>query len=342
VLGRRGDISVATTVFAGATIAVLVLLGRFAPKVPGPLVAFGGGILLVSVGNLADHGVALIPKVPGGLPIPEIPTLDHAGSLLPGAIAIALMAFLETIAVARTMRRPDDPAIDGDQEMVAIGAASLAGAFFRSLPAAGGLLPDRRQRPGRSPEPGQRADHEPARRAHRAVPCAGAQRPPAGHARRQVPYGELVFRPMRELADVLRTAGFSVAATTSGGSDFFGAVSERLFQIPPELVVGSAAALRYAQDGTVRRCASLAPSSGQESSKALELVSRLGRRPTVAVGNADDDIEMFQTASVAVLLHHDDADREYAYDTGAEQALAVARARGWIVVSVKRDWSSVF
>jgi sulfate permease, SulP family len=77
--------------------------------------------------------------VPQGLPVPALPAFDRGGALLPGALAIALMVFLETVAVARSVRSRTEPQIDNGQELVAVGAASVAGAFFQTLPAAGGF-----------------------------------------------------------------------------------------------------------------------------------------------------------------------------------------------------------
>ena len=138
-LRHLGDTNVPTLLLSAGTVVVLVGLGRVAPRVPAALVAVVGGIVLAAMVDLEDHGVALIAKVPSGLPTPAWPAFDDVSGLLPGAIAIALMAYLETVSVARTVRRPDDPAIDNDQELVANGAASVAGAFFGAMPPAGGF-----------------------------------------------------------------------------------------------------------------------------------------------------------------------------------------------------------
>lgn len=76
---------------------------------------------------------------PTGLPVPHPPDPSLAAGLLPGALAIAFMVFMESLAVARAMRRPSDPHLDNDRELVAAGAANLAGAWFQSLPSAGGF-----------------------------------------------------------------------------------------------------------------------------------------------------------------------------------------------------------
>ena len=139
VLHHLGDANGATALLSIGTITVLLVLAKLAPTVPGPLVAVAGGILLVALFGIDDEGVARIAAVPSGLPVPELPAFDHVGALLPGAIAIALMAYLETVSVGRGVRGPSDPPIDNDQELVANGAAAVAGAFFGSMPPAGGF-----------------------------------------------------------------------------------------------------------------------------------------------------------------------------------------------------------
>jgi sulfate permease, SulP family len=139
VIDNLADISWTTVAFSAATIAVLLGLRRVAPQVPGPLVAVVGGILLVALTAIDEHGVALIAPVPSGLPTPVVPSLDHLEQLLPGAFAIAIMVFLETLAVGRAVRRKSEPPIDNDQELLASGLSCAAGAFFRAMPSAGGF-----------------------------------------------------------------------------------------------------------------------------------------------------------------------------------------------------------
>lgn len=134
-----GSINLPTLALSVGSLIVLLLLKRFAPRVPGTLVVVVAGIVLVALADLNEKGVELIDRVPSGLPTPGLPDLTQIGALLPGALAIAVMVFLETAAVARSMRRMSEPAIDADQELVAVGAANLAGTFFTVLPAAGGF-----------------------------------------------------------------------------------------------------------------------------------------------------------------------------------------------------------
>ncbi|MCX2929836.1 SulP family inorganic anion transporter [Mycobacterium sp. CVI_P3] len=132
--------SLVTVAVSAVCLAVLFVLTRFTPRVPGPLVVITIGIAVSAAVTFPAHGVALIPTVPSGFPTPELPHLDrHIVSLIPGALAIAVMAFLESIAVARTSRRSEDPRIEPDRELLGLGVASVAGAFFYSLPPAGGF-----------------------------------------------------------------------------------------------------------------------------------------------------------------------------------------------------------
>lgn len=133
------ELSAVTAVVGIIAIVMLLVLRRLAPAVPGPLVVVAVGILLVALSGVEDRGLALIDPVPTGLPSLSLPVVDDVVGLLPGAIAIALMSFLETVLVARTNRRRREPAIDVDRELVATGIGALAGGLTQSLPPAGGF-----------------------------------------------------------------------------------------------------------------------------------------------------------------------------------------------------------
>ncbi|GGR28612.1 SulP family inorganic anion transporter [Agromyces mediolanus] len=128
-----------TVLLSAGSIVVLFLLKRFAKRVPGPLVVVVAGILLVWLAGIDRLGVELIAAVPQGFPPFELPSFAHLGGMLPGALAIAVMAFLESAAVARGIRKPGEPQIDSNRELFATGAANTLGAFFQTLPAAGGF-----------------------------------------------------------------------------------------------------------------------------------------------------------------------------------------------------------
>ncbi|MBL3700177.1 sulfate transporter [Leucobacter luti] len=134
-----GSVNWPTVALSLGAIAVLAGCKRFAPRVPGPLVVVVGSIALVWLTPLATAGVELIDPVSGGLPVPGVPDASHLAAPVPGALAIAVMSFLESAAVARGIRQAREPQIDSDQELLAAGAANVAGAFFSAMPAAGGF-----------------------------------------------------------------------------------------------------------------------------------------------------------------------------------------------------------
>ncbi|MCW2522574.1 MAG: sulfate transporter [Frankiales bacterium] len=131
--------SATTLALSAVSIAVLLLFRRLWPSVPGPLVVVAGGIVLVAWAHVDQHGIALISHIPQGLPRPTWPAFDRVGGLLPGAVAIALMAFLETVSVAKGVRRRGEPWIESDRELLTVGVAATATSFFQSLPPAGGF-----------------------------------------------------------------------------------------------------------------------------------------------------------------------------------------------------------
>ena len=142
VLGVIDDLdglSWTTVAVSAATIAVLVGIATRAPRLPAPLIVVALGIAFVGICSIDEHGVALIAPIPSGLPRPVLPRLDGVGDLLGGALAIAVMCFLETAAVANAVRRRDEPAIDNNQELAANATACVFGGVFRSMPAAGGF-----------------------------------------------------------------------------------------------------------------------------------------------------------------------------------------------------------
>jgi phosphoserine phosphatase len=164
------------------------------------------------------------------------------------------------------------------------------------------------------------------------------------------PYTELVYQPMLELLDHLRINDFRVFIVTGGGVDFVRAFSEDVYGIPQEDVVGSSAEYVYtdfAGRGEVLRQPRLA-SLNDEAMKPANIALHIGRRPTLAFGNSDGDVQMLRYTAdgdgprLALLLRHDDAEREFSYDKRAETALQTAQERGWTVVSIRKDFATVF
>ncbi|MEU4172627.1 HAD family hydrolase [Streptomyces sp. NPDC026665] len=156
-----------------------------------------------------------------------------------------------------------------------------------------------------------------------------------------VPYVELVYRPMLELFDLLRANGFRVFVCSGGGRDFMRVFAEDTWGVLKENVIGSAAAYTYA-GGRIVRSRELLGSLDLGPGKPEHIFAHTGRLPAFAGGNADVDIEMLQSAAFALLVRHDDEQREYAYTKGAEESLTTAEQRGWTVVSMKNDWATLF
>lgn len=134
-----GSIDWLTTTVSTAAIVVLLLLKRFTPRLPAALIVVVAGILLVAFTDVSSHGLALIQPVPQGLPSLTLPEVSLLGALVPGALGIAVMAFIETAAVGRQMRVPGDPQLVSGRELVAVGAANVLGSFAGAMPAAGGF-----------------------------------------------------------------------------------------------------------------------------------------------------------------------------------------------------------
>jgi phosphoserine phosphatase len=165
-----------------------------------------------------------------------------------------------------------------------------------------------------------------------------------------VSYMEVTFQPMVELLRYLEAHDFTLYIVSGGGRDFMRPVTETLYGIPPERVVGSAVTLTFQADD---QGATIVRQPGLDfvddgPAKAVHIWNRIGRRPILAAGNANGDIPMLQYTdanthpSLCLLVNHDDADREFDYTAGAEDALKTAQDRGWVVISVKDDFKTVF
>ena len=156
-----------------------------------------------------------------------------------------------------------------------------------------------------------------------------------------VPYTLVGYRPMRELLGFLAAAGFTSFICSGGGRDFIRPVSEQMYGIPRERVIGSAAAVRF-RDGELYHTRDVEQPIDDGAGKPEHIWMRAGHKPLLACGNADGDIPMLETARFGLLIRHDDHEREFAYDAGAEAALAEAAKRGWTVVSMHHDFTTVF
>jgi phosphoserine phosphatase len=163
-------------------------------------------------------------------------------------------------------------------------------------------------------------------------------------------YLECAYAPMVELLGYLEANGFSNYIASGGGRDFMRPISQEVYGIPRDRVIGSATALEYTSDGsggTITRKAE-ADYLDDGPQKPIRIWSRVGRRPLLAAGNSNGDIPMLDFTQhpdkpfLRLLVLHDDAEREFDYTSGAEQALEKADMSGWTVVSIKNDWATVF
>jgi phosphoserine phosphatase len=163
-------------------------------------------------------------------------------------------------------------------------------------------------------------------------------------------YLECAYAPMVELLAYLAANGFSNYIASGGGRDFMRPISQELYGIPRQRVIGSSAALAYTSDergGTITHKPE-ADYLDDGPQKPIRIWSRTGRRPLLAAGNSNGDVPMLQFTqhqdkpSLRLLILHDDGEREFAYTTGAERALDQAARDGWTVVSVKDEWATVF
>jgi phosphoserine phosphatase len=177
------------------------------------------------------------------------------------------------------------------------------------------------------------------------------------HPTLDIPYSRAVYQPMLELLDALRARDFAIFITTGGGTEFVRAVSQELYGVAPEGVVGSLIAYEYVErDGgpVLLRTDALHGEANEGRAKVVSIQQQLGRRPVFAAGNSAGDREMIEWAvatkgpTLGVLIDHDDDEREAAYESVAgtfesdERIVDVARRAGWTVVSMRHDWEVVF
>ena len=161
---------------------------------------------------------------------------------------------------------------------------------------------------------------------------------------------ECTYLPMVELLRYLEANGFTTFIASGGDRDFMRPVTEEIYGIPAERIIGSSAGLRYQDDDTGGSVVYQAEMEVLDDGpmKPVRIWSRIGRRPVVAGGNSNGDIPMLRYAGhpsrpgLRLLILHDDEEREFSYTSGAETSLDLARAQDWTVVSIKNDWATVF
>ena len=177
----------------------------------------------------------------------------------------------------------------------------------------------------------------------------------AKHPQNNKLYTDLAYTPMVELLDYLRANGFKTYIVSGGGIEFMRPVTEQMYGVPPEQVIGSSITTKYVLDGDVpvlKREAEI-DFIDDGPGKPVGINEFIGRRPIFVAGNSDGDYEMLRWTTsgkihgFAMLIHHTDAVREYAYDRKAtfgklDKALDEAKLRNWLVVDMKNDWKKIF
>jgi phosphoglycolate phosphatase-like HAD superfamily hydrolase len=177
----------------------------------------------------------------------------------------------------------------------------------------------------------------------------------ARHPETGRPFNEMIYQPMVELLGYLRANGFKTFVVSGGGVEFMRPWVEKAYGIPPEQVVGSSAQLSFElRDGkpVIVKLPEL-DFVNDKAGKPVGIQKFIGRRPIATFGNSDGDQQMLEWtaagtgARFALIVHHDDAKREWAYDRKSgvgklDKALDEANAKGWTIVSMKDDWKAIF
>lgn len=177
----------------------------------------------------------------------------------------------------------------------------------------------------------------------------------ARHPKLGRPYTELVFQPMLDLLAYLRANGFKTYIVSGGGIEFLRVVAEELYGVPPEQVIGSSVKTKYeVRDGksAIVRLPEI-DFIDDKAGKPVGIHKFIGKRPIAAFGNSDGDFQMLEWttsapgARLGLIVHHDDAEREFAYDRKSAfgklgRGLDEGPKRGWTIVSMKNDWRAVY
>lgn len=165
-----------------------------------------------------------------------------------------------------------------------------------------------------------------------------------------LPYRDCIYQPMLELLQYLEANGFVNYIASGGGRDFMRGFAQDLYGIPRQRVIGSTVAYRYVDSddgGNILQQAEL-DVIDDGPGKPIQIWNVIGRRPILAAGNSNGDLPMMAFAGDAflpalrLLVVHDDAEREFDYVTGAENAISAVQSHGWTAISIKRDWQQVF
>jgi hypothetical protein len=177
----------------------------------------------------------------------------------------------------------------------------------------------------------------------------------ARHPKTDRPYTDMVYQPMLELLAYLRSNGFKSYIVSGGGIEFMRPWTERVYGIPPEQVIGSSIKTKFEMRNGQPVLVRLPEVNfiDDKAGKPVGINQHIGRRPIAAFGNSDGDLQMLQWTSAGkgarymLLVHHTDAEREWAYDRKSkighlDKALDEAFNSGWTVVDMKKDWKVIY
>ncbi len=170
------------------------------------------------------------------------------------------------------------------------------------------------------------------------------------------PYSEMVYQPMLELISYLKDRGFKIYIISGGDQDFMRAWAPEAYKIPPEQIIGSRQRLEYRYEKNGKPVLYRMPEIeflDDEVGKAVAIHQFVGRRPVIAFGNSDGDLQMLEYTrwgkerSLVGFVHHTDASREWAYDRHSaigklDKGLDKARRYGWLLIDMKKDWKVIY
>ena len=175
------------------------------------------------------------------------------------------------------------------------------------------------------------------------------------HPKFKRPYVEAIYQPQLELLEYLRANGFKTFIVSGGGIAFMRPITEEAYGIPPEQVVGSSVVSEFQVKDSKPELVRLPKINfvNDKAGKPVGIDQHIGRRPILAFGNSDSDMQMIEYTTagegrrLGLFVHHTDAEREFAYDRKShvgtlDKVLDQAASRGWIIVDMKKDWKTVF
>jgi hypothetical protein len=177
----------------------------------------------------------------------------------------------------------------------------------------------------------------------------------ARHPKNGKLYSEMVYQPMLELLAYLRANGFKTFIVSGGGIEFMRPWTEKIYGVPPEQVIGSSIKTKYEMRNGTPVLVRLPEINfiDDKAGKPVGIQMHIGRRPIASFGNSDGDLQMLQWtclndgARFCLIVHHTDAEREWAYDRMSgigrlDKSLDEAKARGWTIVDMKKDWKVIY